>query len=552
MQTPLQAMVWELWRTSRIEMILRVASMCGFVLLIRLVAEDVDTPTVQALRGITVGMLMVTSVFSQTWLGELDSGSSGFSFRLGFVRPVTTRTLVLVPMLFTASAAGICYLLPALLFRIMLNTSIPLLAPAMIVGTSALCITSVVWSSASRTRKAVGLAILAAFVIAAIAGVAMNLDPGTPLLLRLGDPEAFHLSSIEWMILGMIAIAALFATNVAVERQRHGDQLRRRIFSRRSKMPSAKRYTLRPFRNASTAQTWYELRKFGRTVLSLSIAIPLLMVVFLTAVRLVDANWRLDLVVWLGGIFLSPLLYQFVGADGAVGLKMTQGTARLSLFDAARPMHSDRLIMIKLISVTGCSLIGLAIMCAAAAAHTFGTGSNHQWAKIGEVLAAPAAQMDLAWGLVVMCNVVLLCFASTSMLITVGLLLPLHRRWFAGGLIVAAVHVWLFVLDAKTEWAYRAAWEMYAGFLGLAIACLSVVAIQRAIRAGAVTLSLFAPISCLWLVYVGSVVALYRESKPNIQFELPWTVLVLAFALLLVPLASFAIAPLALASHRHR
>lgn len=46
------------------------------------------------------------------------------------------------------------------------------------------------------------------------------------------------------------------------------------------------------------------------------------------------------------------MLYQFAGADGAVALKVTHGNTRLSLFDATRPMASDQLIILKLVSLS--------------------------------------------------------------------------------------------------------------------------------------------------------------------------------------------------------
>lgn len=552
MQTPVQAMVWELWRTSRFELLLRIGALCGFVLLMRLVVNDFTEPTVQALRGTVVGLLMLTSVFSQTWLGELDNSSSGFSFRLGFVRPVTTRLLVLLPMLFTSLAASTCYLLPAFLFRVVMHSSIPLFSPALIVCVLSLCITAVSWSCPNKVSRAVGLLFLAAGVIAALLVASKNAGPESPLLLRLGDPDAFRLGVVSWVSLGVIAFSALRVTHVAVERQRHGERWRQWASGIDRDKLLATRTSTSPFPNISIAQAWYELRRFGSTVLSLSIAIPLLLVIFLTSVRFVASGWRYDALVWTAAMVLSPLLYQFAGTEGAIGLKVSQGNARLSLFDAARPMASDHLVAIKLLSVTACSVFGWVVMCLVATFHTLLVGSSQQWSELMEFLVEPVGRIRPVWWFAVVPSVTFLFFASAAMLMALGLWMSLHRKWFAIGLIALAIHGWLLIWDGKNGWVYRLTWEAYAGVLAVCILSVCVLVIHRALRLAAVKTSTLTLASCFWLVYAGSVAMFYREWSSRMPIDLSLPVLSLCASVLLVPLASFAMAPLAFASHRHR
>ena len=53
----------------------------------------------------------------------------------------------------------------------------------------------------------------------------------------------------------------------------------------------------------------------------------------------------------------------------------------------------------------------------------------------------------------------------------------------------------------------------------------------------------------LWTIYVSSTLALYSRAEP--AAPVPAVLIALAGALLLVPLATTAFAPLALAAHRH-
>jgi cell division protein FtsW (lipid II flippase) len=76
-----------------------------------------------------------------------------------------------------------------------------------------------------------------------------------------------------------------------------------------------------------------------------------------------------------------------------------------------------------------------------------------------------------------------------------------------------------------------------------------VFALRKALRAGFLGQRLFGGVCFLWLVYVSSTVALYLKASPAIAIPLP--AVALGISLLLVPLVTTAIAPLALASHRH-
>jgi hypothetical protein len=85
--------------------------------------------------------------------------------------------------------------------------------------------------------------------------------------------------------------------------------------------------------------------------------------------------------------------------------------------------------------------------------------------------------------------------------------------------------------------------------LPVAIVAGCVFALWKAHRAGFLGKRLMGASFCLWAVFATSTIALYLKVSPMIQ--LPKPALALGVSMLLVPLATTATAPLALASHRH-
>ena len=75
---------------------------------------------------------------------------------------------------------------------------------------------------------------------------------------------------------------------------------------------------------------------------------------------------------------------------------------------------------------------------------------------------------------------------------------------------------------------------------------------ERAFKTRSLRLPYFAAPFCLWLIYIASVVTVTRELLAQYPTTVPLALLSPSIALLLVPLASFAVAPLAFAAHRHR
>ena len=111
------------------------------------------------------------------------------------------------------------------------------------------------------------------------------------------------------------------------------------------------------------------------------------------------------------------------------------------------------------------------------------------------------------------------------------------------------LHLVLAVLEVKSDWSLRYLWISYGWGLTIAIIVGSAVTIRKALVSGFLGKRLFGWTLCLWAIYVSTTVAVFIKMAPDLS--VPFTAIVLGFASLLIPLATTAIAPLALALHRH-
>lgn len=558
MRAPIQAMLWELWRTSRFGFLIRLGATCTMVLVIGLLARGLDAPAVQVIGGVAVMLLMITGFFSESWLNEFDNKASGFSFRLGFVRPVPTWLLVAVPLSYTIATSVAGYLISAAIAGYGLNMSLPLFGPSVLIAFVVVLAVSVIWSSTSRLQKMIRLMLLAAVLVGlAIMAVSVKDTPG-PILLWLGRPEYFSFTWQHYAVMFMTMAAAMLVTFVAVDRQRHGDQpmlairiLRPRVSGTSAAISAA---TIRcPFRGPLTAQCWYEWQQFGLKVLISGAVIAVLVAGFLTIGGWFYPHRNPNIEVWLGALAISPLFFQLIGAAGAVDLQHSQGTARLSLFDATRSLGDDQFIVVKLLVIAASSLMGWLCLALTASVHMACFGNWAEWQGILEELGPLAASRPSSWWFLASANLVLLFFASSLCLLAVGLWIAVYPGRFAWALIVFAAHVCLLILGKKYDWPLDAALSYYGYLLAGLVACVCFVAIGKALATKSLGSGYFLTSLAFWGLYVGSTITIYRHVATYVPFDVPPAAMALGGVLIfLSPLATTSIAPLAFASHRHR
>ena len=557
MRTPLQAMLWELWRLSRLELLGRISYPCALILAAFLFSSGVFDFSIgegwYVIRAIVILLLSSTSVLSVKMFNAFDNlQQGGFCFHLGYARPTSTTQLVVVPMLYIVVTVVACFVLPALFFCLLMDTSLPLVGIGTGVACVATCLIAAAWSPPTQFGRIAGLLTIAIGVVLCLVKFHSHYDGSDPWLYAMGKPGYFVFA---WYYYGAclgISVAATVVAVAGVQRQRRGDEWglvdrwvtgESRFWNRSRKLASP---ATKPFSNRFAAQWWYEMRRVGRPGWGFAL-LPLYFFCFLWIVsRYVDPEKVAA--IWIGVLALCPFFYQLASAEGALGLRTKQGARQFSTFDATRSMSNDALIAVKLLVDAACSLIGWLCMAMAAGLHTVLVGNWHEWARIGEAVSTAVGDVPGYWWVVGLLNIVLLYVSSSSILLAVGMWMQLYKKLFAFGFFLLLLHVGALFWDAKHDWAYRHLWAAYGYFLSVVIVVVCILAMRKALTAGYLGKRLFGYAFCLWVVYVSSVVALYMKS-PAVTIPLPF--IALGVSILLVPLASTAAAPLALASFRH-
>ena len=228
MRGPVRALIWELWRLSRWEFLVRTLSMSAVGCLVFWVV-DVHMSGTGGTHGLTlpmVGLAATMSLFSGIWINVFDSRTTGFCFYLGFTRPIGTPLLVGLPMIYISFLTGLTYLIPAVLMR-RFSEVFPVFSVTALLVTVCATLIMAVWSGWSLLSRGTffSVTMITWGAVALAWGIRYpgGLDPLTvtpELLLSL-----FSLSPVHYAGLFLVYLLALVVTISMVERQRHGDRL---------------------------------------------------------------------------------------------------------------------------------------------------------------------------------------------------------------------------------------------------------------------------------------------------------------------------------------
>lgn len=553
MRSPLQAMLWELWRTSCGELLVRLVATTGMILLLCSLpfAKALTQAENEVVCGVVVMILTAGSLTSSMWWMQFDRDHSGFSFRLGFVRPVTTIKLVVLPMVYTAAASVLSFALPAALFGRLHGVPMPSWSPTPVVACVVFCLMAVTWSPATIFARVVSASVLLIAMAATLLAYHRAYAGSDPILMAIGKPEFYEFSWYGDAGILFVSMLAVAITVVSVGRQRHGDHLRKRQIARTiPRNVTTIGVPQLPFKSRYAAQCWYEARQCGTKVVLFALVAPVVLFAFLLVGARTNPTSAAAPSIWLGAIALCPILYQIVGADGALGLSQRQGAVKLSTFAGTLPMTEGELIACKLLVIAACSFFGTLLMMAAAFVHALVRGDWHAWSSIGDVVSRVAGDITPFWWAAVVSSGLLLYLSTCSILLALGLWIPQHPRILLGLAAFFYLHFGIAVWDMRHNWRLQPMWSAYGYLLAAVIIAGCLVAIKRAVSARNVGKGLLLGALALWCVYAGSTIALY--AKMSLPVQIPNAVLVLGVALLIVPLATTAFAPLAYASHRHR
>ena len=557
MQTPQQAILWELWRTSRWEMLGRLCAAIGLILLVQFAEGgkpsaaqglDVANPQSAVIRVIVLLVFMGASLTSSSWIHQIDNRQMGFSMRLGFTRPVSTRHLVLIPLLYNIAVAELVFLVPASVFQWTTGMALPIAGPVTFIAFGVVCATAATWAPTTTLGKVLGCSLL--FLV--VTGVPMAYhelsDSREPVLIAMSRPGFFDLTWVHRSFLAVVGGVALGATLVAVDRQRHGESglIDFRWTPPKLWLPRWDWQMTGP----TSAQIWFEFHRFGQKIVLAGAGVALVAFLAITIGRLFRPDLDQAVSTWLILLSLTPLMYQVIGANQALGIRMRQGAYALSPFDAARPMRSDWLIALKLLVIAATSLTGWLLLATGALLQTAMFGEWAAWGRLADAITEVVGEVPLYWWILGSLNILFAYICSCSVLLAMGLWFPLYANRFVWLMVAGYGMVVLALWDAKNGWRLQPFWVALGWLTAAVIVAGSMYLIARAVSSNALGKRYLGVAAGLWGGYVVSVALMYRQVANYV--DVPTVLLVLGAAALLIPLATTAAAPLALSSNRHR
>jgi hypothetical protein len=382
MRTPVEAMLWESWRLTRVEMAFRMS--LAFILggapliAIGLVVAFGDQDPANMARlmngGATVTLFLLSFLAVPFWFSiallkggrPIDGGTPGFSFSHGYPRPVTTGLLVGVPLTYLAVANAALYVVPALVLGALFGYAFPLAPFATWLVVFSLVQATTNWWTRSKTVQlvssmaAVGACMLLVFrQVEAAAARGDIRDPG----FRPAEwPALFALSLSDYGLIGSIAVASVALAIVSVARQRHGDGLipvdgvagaawLHRWHVDVFRFPC-------PISTPARAQYWFEAKRTGAPLLTVGVGLALAIPALLAAVE----PWKAAQMFAFTPAMLAPFVVLRMGIDNVFGLQRKPGRTYASTFDARQAIGTLTLVTLKVLVRTSSFIFALAAL----------------------------------------------------------------------------------------------------------------------------------------------------------------------------------------------
>jgi hypothetical protein len=370
LRSPTSAVLWELWRVTRVEAAWKMA----FSLVVPLAAFIVSavfassasaewyTDIRDSLASVGRHFLYLPHIVGWWSLAALSGGRFGFPLYLHYSRPIRTTVMVGLPMAYFAFMTFAMYLVSAFLLRATAGYPHALVAAAGWIAALVLVLTALGWS----TR---GMLVLMMGVIAVLfAG-------GRAIGFRLDSfPIGADYPLTDYALMALIALACFGVTVASVARQRRGD------VSAITRTPGIALWwwiidlfrVPCPTSSAIWAQAWLVLKSNGVPALAIGVVFAIVILLVSAVSGPIDAaiNARPDFSCQIEDCFIvramPPLLLAplslfavFFFGRNVFGIHRKQGRTYVSAFDATQAYGTARLAAVRLLATSACVLAAL-------------------------------------------------------------------------------------------------------------------------------------------------------------------------------------------------
>jgi hypothetical protein len=544
MRSPAAALAWQFRRRHRWGLMaiigyLFVLAIIKLVLFERGQRVDLDDESFAFLVivPVTATFLYFLSVFSFGLSGDLAARESMYPARM-LTLPVTTAALAGLPMLYGTAAMAILWLGTRLFALWPSDVAVPVIWPALLAASLLAWTQALTWMPYPLRGLRVIVTVL---WLAAIDDVVM-------LALNLKAPEAVMLA-----ILAPHVPLAYLAARSAVARARRGDVPDwrgglARVGRTADVLPRPRGH----FPSPARAQLWFEWRQYGRSLPWL-VAIPL---PFELALLFAFSHTpELIFEVLLFVVFTPPFMAAFVAATAAKPGGTTSDAYGVPPFIATRPLTNGSLIAAKMKAMIGSTLAAwMLVFVATPVALRFSGAAPvviERVHRLVEVMGMPRAMAILLLGVAAL-------LASTWKQLVQSLYIGMSgREWVVKASVFVAV-TFLAVVLPLAVWisgnrrAMAVLWNNFALIAAVLVGIKLTAAVWIAMRLHDKRLLRDRTLVIGAVCWDVAVFALYGLLVWIVPLVLIGSHVLALVAILEVPLARIAAAPLALAWNRHR
>ncbi len=378
MKSPLHAMLWEVWRVTRVEAAWKLAlGTVGGMVVLALSSSSREIVK-DAAAAIALVLIVVPHLMGWLSMAKLNNGQPGFPLYLHYTRPVRTAACVGVPMVYLTALSSAIYLVSALLLRMTSAHAFPLLPVAAWVAAFTLIGVAATWSTRNRTFQ------MLVMVFAVMKGLGTAMQRLTAVEIpdnydwppRLW-PTLFDFPLTDYAAIGLIGIVSFGISVAGVARQRCGDRWAEASAQRGGsweRLVDLFRIPC-PTSSATRAQVWFDLKSNGLPSLTIGVSLAILILLVSAVANPIDAaftdEFRARLSCTNADCFvvrafppmfapLSLLAILILGGN-AFGIRRRQGRTYLSAFEAIQARGAAQLAFLKLLVKSACLLAALIV-----------------------------------------------------------------------------------------------------------------------------------------------------------------------------------------------
>ena len=377
MRSPSLAILWEVWRATRVEAAWKLAlgSGAGIVILVlsysqREIVKDANAAI--ALVGIVIPHLI-------GWLSmaRLNNGRAGFPLYLHYTHPIRTAVVVGLPMAYLTAVSAAIYLVSALLLRATSGYAFPLLPVAAWMAALTVIGVAATWSTRNRSVQ-VNMMVSAtaiAYLISMQRLTGVEIPDNYDWPPRLW-PTLFDWPLTDYAVIALIGVASFGITVAGVARQRRGDGWAEVLPAQRGGVWAWLVDSIRvpcPTSSATRAQMWFDLKSNGLPMLTIGVALASVILLVSAVSSPIDAalnaNPGLHASCPISECFyvrsapplltLLPLFVMLFLGRNAFSIRSRQGRTYIGAFEATQPHGAVQMAVLKLLVRSACLLAAL-------------------------------------------------------------------------------------------------------------------------------------------------------------------------------------------------